>query len=55
MVTVIKPLDPRDLNEAIKCKHFPLPTIEEVTARMPNAKVFFSPRRQKWVLANIFG
>ena len=46
MVTVIKPhktricLDPRNLNEAIKREHFPLPTIEEVTARMPNAKVF---------------
>ena len=48
MVTVIKPhktrifLDPRNLNEAIKREHFPLPTIEEVTARMPNAKVFQS-------------
>ena len=46
MVTVIKPhktricLDPRNLNEAIKREHFPLPTIEEVTARMRNAKVF---------------
>ena len=46
MVTVIKPhktricLDPRNLIEAIKREHFPLPTIEEVTARMPNAKVF---------------
>ena len=39
MVTVIKPnktricLDPRNLNEAIKREHYPLPTIEEVTAR----------------------
>ena len=33
-------LDPRNLNKAIKREHFPLPTIEEVTARMPNAKVF---------------
>jgi hypothetical protein len=38
MVTVIKPhktricLDPRNLIEAIKREHFPLPTIEEVTA-----------------------
>ena len=46
MVTVIKPhktricLDPRNLNEAIKREHFLLPTIEEVTARMANAKVF---------------
>jgi hypothetical protein len=46
MLTVIKPhktricLDPRNLNEATKREHFPLPTIEEVTARMPNAKVF---------------
>ena len=46
MVTVIKPhktricLDPRNLNKAIKREQFPLPTIEEVTARMPNAKVF---------------
>jgi hypothetical protein len=46
MVTVIKPhktricLDPQNLNEAVKREHFPLPTIEEVTARMPNDKVF---------------
>jgi hypothetical protein len=46
MVTVIKPhktricLDPRNLNEAVKREHFPLPTIVEVTARMPIAKVF---------------
>ncbi len=46
MVTVIKPhktricLGLRKLNEAIKREHFPLPTIEEVTARMANAKVF---------------
>ena len=46
VVTVIKPhktricLDPRNLNEVIKREYFPLPTIEEVTGRMPNAKVF---------------
>ena len=47
MVTVIKPngklricIDPRDLNKAIKREHFPTKTVEEVVARMPNAKVF---------------
>lgn len=46
MVTVIKPnktricIDSRNLNEAIKRDDYPLPTIEEVTARMSNAKIF---------------
>ena len=47
MVTVIKPngklricIDPRDLNKAIKREHFPTKTVEEVVARMPNAKIF---------------
>ena len=46
MVTVVKPnkvricIDPRDLNTAIKREHFPMKTIEEIIAEMPNAKVF---------------
>ena len=33
-------LDPRQLNKAIKREHFQLPTIEDITARMANAKWF---------------
>ena len=49
MVTIVKPngklricIDPRDLNRAtcIRREHYPMKTIEEVTARIPNAKVF---------------
>ena len=46
MVAVVKPskrricIDPRDLNEAIRREHFPMTTIEEVVADMPQAKVF---------------
>ena len=46
MVTVVKPnkiricLDPRDLNLAVKREHFPMKTIEEIVADMPDAKVF---------------
>ena len=47
MVTIVKPngtlricIDPRDLNKAIKCEHYPMQTIEEVVTRMPNATVF---------------
>ena len=47
MVTVIKPngklricIDPRDLNKAIKREHYPMRTIEEIAACMPNAKYF---------------
>ena len=47
MVTVVKPngklricIDPRDLNKAIKREHYPIKTIEEIAARMPNATIF---------------
>lgn len=47
MVTVVKPngklricIDPKDLNKAICREHYPLKTIEEITAEMTNAKVF---------------
>ena len=46
MVAVVKPnklricIDLRDLNEAIRREHFPMTTIEEVVADMPQAKVF---------------
>lgn len=47
MVTVVKPngklricIDPRDLNKALKREHYPMPTIEDVLTRIPNAKVF---------------
>ena len=33
-------LDPRDLNRAIMCCHYPLPTIEQVATRLNKAKVF---------------
>lgn len=33
-------IDPQDLNKAIKREHYPLRTVEEVVAEMPNAKVF---------------
>jgi hypothetical protein len=33
-------IDPRDLNRAIKREHYPMKTIEEVVAGMPEAKVF---------------
>ena len=33
-------LDPQHLNKAIMHSHYPLPTIEEVTTRLTNAKVF---------------
>ena len=47
MVVVHKPsgalricIDPKDLNQAIKREHYPLPTIEEVTTCLGKAKVF---------------
>ncbi|XP_038075960.1 uncharacterized protein K02A2.6-like [Patiria miniata] len=33
-------LDPRELNNAIKRAHYPMPTLRDVAARMPQAKVF---------------
>ena len=33
-------LDPKDLNQAIKREHYPLPTIEEIATRLHEAKVF---------------
>lgn len=33
-------IDPTDLNKAIRRAHYPLPTIETIVARMPNARVF---------------
>jgi len=45
MTAVVKPnkncicIDPRDLNEAIRREHFPMTTIEEVVANMPQAEV----------------
>ena len=47
MVTVVKPngklrvcIDPKDLNKAIQREHYPLKTIEEVVAEIPEAKIF---------------
>ena len=47
MVVVHKPsgalricIDPKDLNQAIKREHYPLPAIEELTTRLGKAKVF---------------
>ena len=33
-------LDPRDLNKAVKRAYYPIPTVEEIAARIPDAKVF---------------
>ena len=46
MVTVVKGekvricLDPKDLNRAIRREHYKIPTVEEVVADIPGAKVF---------------
>ena len=32
--------DPKDLNKAIRREHYPIPTLEEVVASTPGAKVF---------------
>ena len=46
MVKITKPnktricLDPRDLNNSIKREHYPMPTIEEIVSRLPQATVF---------------
>jgi len=47
MVTVVKPsgnirrcINPRDLNEAIQREQFPMKTIEDVLAEIPDAKEF---------------
>ena len=46
MVTVVRNgklricSDPKDLNKAIRREHYPIPTVEEVVASMPGAKVF---------------
>ena len=46
MVTVVKPnklricIDPKDLNRAIKRRHYPLPTVEEIATSLSKAKVF---------------
>ena len=47
MVAIRKPsgklricIDPKDLNQALKRSHYPIPTIEEVLPRLSNAKVF---------------
>lgn len=50
-VTIIKPrkdwvaicLDPKGLNDAIERERYPLKTIEEAVARMPNVKVLNTP------------
>ncbi len=33
-------LDPSDLNKAVKREHYPIPTVEEIAAKIPDAKVF---------------
>ena len=33
-------LDPRNLNKAIKWEHFQLPTVDDIMAKMPGAKIF---------------
>jgi hypothetical protein len=46
-------IDPRDLNRSIKREHYPMKTIEEVVAGMPEAKVrVLRVRRHLRILAN---
>ena len=33
-------LDPGDLNKAVKREHYPMPTAEEISAKIPDSKVF---------------
>ena len=33
-------LDPVDLKKAVKCKHYPIPTVQEIVAKIPDASVF---------------
>ena len=33
-------LDPSDLNNAVRREHYPIPTVEEIVAKIPDAKVF---------------
>ena len=33
-------LDPGDLNKAVKQEHYPIPTVEEIAAKMPDANLF---------------
>jgi len=46
MVTVVKNdkvricSDPRDLNQAIRREHYPIPTVEEVVSSVPDCKIF---------------
>lgn len=46
MLVVVKPnklricLDPRDLNKAIRREHYQMPTVEEATTRLSQAKKF---------------
>lgn len=46
MVVVQKPnkirvcLDPHPLNKAIKRSHYPIPTVDEITPRLKNSKIF---------------
>ena len=33
-------LDPGNLNKAVKQEHYPIPTVEEIAPKIPDAKVF---------------
>ena len=33
-------LDPSDLNKAVRREHYPIPTVEEIASKIPEAKVF---------------
>lgn len=33
-------IDPRQINKALKCSHFPLPTIEDILPEVSEAKIF---------------
>ena len=33
-------LDPADLNKAVKREHYPIPTVEKIVVKIPDAAVF---------------
>ena len=57
MLVVVKPdklricIDPRNLNKAICCEHYQMPTIDEVVTRLTKGEEVHSDGCQRWFLA----